>query len=272
MNTQFNKTLNHNNYLPLSGAILKLIAVLSMFCDHFGAIVMPVITMQYDGTDNFILYSEQTFYMRIFGRIAFVIYAFLLTQGFIYTKSHRNFIIRLLCFALLSEVFFDIAFNNTILEFGAQNIFFTLLLGYLALYFIEKYKGNFFIRLLCVLIIVLSANFINSDYATYGVIIIILFYILRHNKKTMLLCVAFWLIFGKISEYFIINLKLGENFINAFSYAIQSSILQAFSVFGLVLIYFYNGKKGKALPKYLMYTFYPAHLFLLFSIAYFIGR
>ena len=35
----------------------------------------------------------------------------------------------------------------------------------------------------------------------------------------------------------------------------------------IILLVFYNGKKGPALPKYLFYAFYPAHILILYGIS-----
>ncbi|MEG2295239.1 MAG: TraX family protein, partial [Oscillospiraceae bacterium] len=51
---------------------LKLIAIITMFIDHIGAVLFP-----YHGS------------FRLIGRISFVLFAFLLVQGFIHT-SNRN--------------------------------------------------------------------------------------------------------------------------------------------------------------------------------------
>ena len=44
-------------------------------------------------------------------------------------------------FALISEIPFDLAINNTVLEFKSNNVFFTLLLGLLAITVLDWLKS-----------------------------------------------------------------------------------------------------------------------------------
>lgn len=49
----------------------------------------------------------------------------------------------------------------------------------------------------------------------------------------------------------------------------QSSSIQFYSLFALVFLALYNGKRGKYKLKYFFYLFYPAHLAVLWAIRYF---
>lgn len=57
----------------LSGSALKVIAMISMVIDHVALYLME---------DDTILYET----MRCIGRIAFPVFAFLITEGFIHTR------------------------------------------------------------------------------------------------------------------------------------------------------------------------------------------
>lgn len=131
----------------ISGSTLKLIAIFTMLIDHTAATILdktliargllsldPTDTaavMQFYA-DNGVIYGANIV-MRLIGRIAFPIFCFLLVQGFLHTRNVTKYAIRLALFAAISEVPFDLAFKNRILEFSYQNVFFTLLIGLLTL-------------------------------------------------------------------------------------------------------------------------------------------
>lgn len=114
----------------LSGSTLKLIAIITMLIDHIGAAVIARLLIAGQGSE--MLYKIY-YAMRAVGRVAFPIFCFLLVEGFFYTGSRKKYALRLFGFALLSEIPFDLAFSGKTLEFGYQNVFFTLLIGLLTI-------------------------------------------------------------------------------------------------------------------------------------------
>lgn len=77
----------------------------------------------------FVLGYEKTYYpMMILGRISFPIFCFFIAQGLVLTSNAKKYLLRLLLFALVSEIPFDLAFYGRINPL-AQNVFFTLFLG-----------------------------------------------------------------------------------------------------------------------------------------------
>ena len=106
----------------LSNFDLKLIAIITMTIDHIGVVF---------GTPFYNL-------LRAVGRLSFPIFAFLLTEGYVHTKSFGKYFFRLLVLAVISEVIYDYIFYGSFIYLGANNIFFTLALGLLTLWLLDK--------------------------------------------------------------------------------------------------------------------------------------
>ncbi|MCH5341052.1 MAG: conjugal transfer protein TraX [Acetatifactor sp.] len=114
----------------ISGSTVKLVGIITMLIDHFAAAVL--LRYMYAGGWSDRMYALYTI-LRLVGRLGFPIFCFLLVEGFEKTRSKTKYALRLLLFALISEVPFDLAFSAKVLEFGYQNVYFTLFLGLLAL-------------------------------------------------------------------------------------------------------------------------------------------
>ena len=113
--------MDNQSFGFLNSFTLKIIAIITMIIDHIGYVFLPVGTAYYD-------------IARAIGRISFPIFCFLIVQGFFHTRSHINYLIRLLIFALLSEIPFDLAFHKTLFYWNSQNVFITLALGLFAIF------------------------------------------------------------------------------------------------------------------------------------------
>ena len=273
---------------------LKVIALISMFIDHFAATVLTFFEMAaYEDrkgsvcgitisilnaiNNNMEMFQKIILIMRIIGRVAFPIYCFLLVKGFTYTRCKWKYALRLLVFAFISELPFDIAFNDIKrAEFVMyNNVFFTLFIGLIFIWgidyickfkdeLIKKYKKQNSenvmdkqIKLKCVgiemlrimalvvfsIVIYVLTILCSSDYGMAGVMCILAMYIWRKNN-----IVSF--VIGTLLVYFI-----------------TCNSLQLFALMGVIPIIMYNEKKGKSM-KWLFYIFYPAHLtaFVLISI------
>ncbi len=232
----------------IDGSTLKLIAVITMLIDHLAAGVL-LRYLQTDWTDTgYELYSL----MRGIGRIAFPIFCFFLTEGFMHTKSRGRYALRMGVFALISEVPFDLLFRGRILETGYQNVFFTLLIGVCTMTVIDaigqRQKGHTELqnageasgrpgaaafpaaafaaaKIAAAVCGMALAQALRPDYAARGVIIAG--------------CLAFvwW----------------------------EPPALLAFCPIAL-----YNGKRGRNI-KYFFYLFYPVHLLLLYLLCAALG-
>ena len=208
---------------------LKCIAIASMLIDHIGAVLFP----QYE-------------WMRIVGRLAFPIFAYLLVEGFIYTKDVKKYLIRLGIFALISEIPFDLAFFRSFLYLGHQNVFFTLFMGILMLYSMKKTPGRVQ-QVLVMISMLLISDWLCMDYGSWGLLMILAFYEYRDKKSLKLVLIIL-----------LNGLMWGMGYLT-----------QVFAGFAVIPIWFHNRQLGPKM-KLFFYVVYPAHLLILFLIRYFV--
>ena len=233
----------------MSSFILKIIAIITMFCDHFGDIFIGHLSA-----------------FNIIGRIAFPIFAFQIAVGYKHTKNIKKYALRLIIFALISQIPFSIfkyIMGNSVFDL---NVCFTLLLGLLTLLIFEKVDDKFF-KYLYIFIILLIAHFANVDYGAWGVFLIFFIYLfcpkvsnlpMKRIIKLIIFIAGFLLLC--ILEYISYLGSLPTMFLMA---------VILFSFLPSIFMLLYNGKKGYSL-KYLFYLFYPVHLIVLEIVYYLI--
>lgn len=201
---------------------LKMIAIVSMLIDHVGYVLFP-----------------KTLIFRLIGRLAFPIFAYLIAEGFTHTRDVKKYLFRLGIFALVSEIPFDLASTGKVLEFGHQNVFFTLFLGLATIVLVSKTK-NILLQFVSVFVIAALARFLRTDYQSTGVMMIALFYIFRERKVEKFFAVAILVL-------------------------MMSGKLQSLCLLSFIPIALHNGKQGPKM-KLFFYLFYPLHLLLIYGI------
>lgn len=186
---------------------------------------------------------------RSIGRLSFPIFCFLIVEGLFRTSNLKRYVLRLSLFALISEIPFDFVWGEPHF-LDMQNVFFTLLIGLctaaLLQYIYQRQLPPLIYNLGGAALIVAAcmlADFIRSDYSSYGVVGILIFYFFRGKKLQLILAMGVWV----------------------FLFYIGGNQLQIFSILSLVPIFCFNGMKGRTL-KYAFYVFYPLHLLLLGGI------
>lgn len=218
----------------MSSFVLKIIAIVSMFIDHIG----------------YAIFGKFSFFNYI-GRIAFPIFAFQISEGYIHTRNLKKYFLRLFIFALISQIPFML-FYNLVSDQFSLNIFFTLLLGLACIYIYDKSKYKF-LSIIASIAIAFIAEVSHCDYGFYGVAIIFIFYLFKNNISKA--SIAF--IIATTIKYLIPIIKYG--LYDAYLY------LLIFTLIPIIFISLYNGKKGKD-TKYFLYLFYPIHLLLIYGI------
>ena len=214
--------------------VLKIIAVISMLIDHIGAYIFP-----------------DAYWLRCIGRLAFPIFAFFIAEGMRYTRSRKRYVLTLLAFAIISQIPYGF-----LREFYYLNILFTFLIAIFAIFLIENYKKNetlYMIYLLLLGSVLLFVEFLNIiDYGIFGVLLILVFYFVKDKKLSLCL--------GAVCLV-LLTLKM-----MLFAGFTLRSTVQFLSILSLLLLYFYNGNKGKVNLKWLFYIFYPLHLLVILII------
>ena len=230
----------------LSASTIKIIACIAMFLDHINCALWT----RYSGYVLTLPYEKIMFYKRLntiidrIGDLAFPLFCFMLIEGFQHTRSVKKYLTRLLIFALISEVPFDLTFYGELIHAAHQNTLFTLFIGLLVVSIINSLfladNLNYILRSLLMATVIgcgcLAARMLNVDYSFYGIVTIVILYFLRFDRRLQL--------FG-----------------GAMSFTYKLSAIPAF-----LILLMYNQKRGLKL-KYIFYAFYPLHLLIIYLIA-----
>lgn len=238
----------------LNGNQLKLIAVVSMLCDHAAIRLLAYgwIPALFAAGENeaAACWSQVFWILRSVGRVAFPIYAFLLTEGFCHTKNRRRYALRLGLFALLSEVPFDFLVYGKPWDPQMQNVFFTLFLGVLMLTCVDWIGRNTEVALVPYrqLAVIAGTAFLawllRTDYDAAGIVLIAVLFWFRPVPN--MACLA-GLIVVAAAEFRPVYLPgLAASFF---------------------LIRCYNGARGAWKGKWFFYLVYPVHLLILYGIS-----
>lgn len=150
----------------INAFVLKMIAAVTMFIDHY----------------TYIFLAGSRYYMlgRYIGRIAFPIFCFQLIEGYFHTRNKTKYALRIAAAGVISEFAFDLAFYRQIVDMNHQNVMWTLLIGFLVVWLSEQAPtvGKVFVLAAGAAL----AEFLQTDYGALGVIIIFTFYICRERK------------------------------------------------------------------------------------------
>lgn len=223
----------------LSQEGLKLVACVSMLLDHIGAVFLP---------------GYYTYYtLRIIGRIAFPIYCFLLAEGAFYTRNRRKYALRLGIGAVLSELPFDLAFYGGV-TLAHQSVMLTLLLGLGALSLGRNRHPA--IRILITLLLAGAAEWLNTDYGAWGVLMIAAFGLSREISGSK------WITAGLLAAICLMMDSARVPFLG-------NVPIELFALGAMVPIALYSGEKrtaGKGIGR-AFYSCYPLHLLVLWLLA-----
>lgn len=185
---------------------------------------------------------------RMIGRLAMPIFIFMLVEGFKKTSSRPRYFARIFVTALIAEIPVYLLHISVMTDYY-HNILFTMLLSFLALYATEKGKFWF----VAVPLVALAASAFNCEYGAFGVMLAVGFYIVNKYLPKQ--------IFVRFTALLAVLLV---TMIPLASY--ENWPIQLWSICAVIPLALYNGKKGRRLPRYFLYVFYPAHLFIIWLL------
>lgn len=216
---------------------LKILAMITMTIDHIGLILFPY---------NIVL--------RMIGRLAFPIYAFMIAEGCRHTRSLPRHLGSIAILALVYQVVYWISQRSL---YQCILVTFSLSIGLIWLGKLALERKSAPYRILAILG-TLTALFLTEglplllpgtdfcvDYGFVGVMIPVAVYFAQKPAWRLTFC-------G-------IGLAL---------LAMNTLWIQWLALLALPLLALYNGQRGKANLKWLFYFYYPAHLLFLYALAH----
>lgn len=233
----------------LTGNALKLIAAAAMVIDHVGLMFFPEVAE-----------------LRILGRLALPIFAFMIAEGCRYTKSKVRYFLHIFCLAAICQAVYYVAQGSTYMC-----ILVTFSLTILMIFALQGMQKAFassaslWRKLACTGVFAATValswilnRHLQIDYGFWGCMVGV-FAALLHpvNEQS-----PRWM---KQSWVHVLMLSLGLLIL-----ALDRGGVQIFSLMAVPLLLMYSGKRGKLSMKYFFYIFYPAHLVILQGISWLI--
>lgn len=210
----------------LTGNQLKILAMITMTCDHVGMQIFP-----------------HLLWLRIIGRLAMPIYAYMIAEGCRHTRDRKKYLLRLLGLGALCQVVYLVVMGSL---YQCILITFSMSVGLIWLMEEEKGKltgkaqlGILAVFFICVVLPeLLPHTDFKVDYGLLGVLLPVFVY--SAGTKGLLLGLV------------LLGLKYGA--------------VQWFALLSVPLLLLYNGQRGKANIGKLFYWYYPIHLVVIYGI------
>ncbi len=249
--------MEQKSRLDISSSALHILAMGFMLCDHLWAALFP---------------AEE--WLTCIGRMAFPIFAFMIAEGYRCTHDLRRYMLRMLLWACLSEIPFNLIYGGTVVYPYHQNVLWTFLISLLLIFLIEKCMSRFKAVTAALLSAGLAlAGFIlgyavMADYYGAGVLTVLTFYFFRGQNWKSMICQFLCL--------YVLNVELLGGYYYEFSlfgHEVEF-IQQGLALLALIPIWLYRGRQGihNKMFQYFCYGFYPLHIIVLFIIREFMMK
>ena len=208
---------------------LKLLAMLTMTLDHIGVQMFPGVL-----------------WLRIVGRLAFPIYAYMIAEGCAHTRNRRKYLLQMAGLALLCQLVYFFAMGSLF-----QCILVTFTLSILLIYACDT--GSRPLTALALLGVafvtvalprLLPGTDFAIDYGFFGVLVPVAAYLGKtHREKLLFTAGALVALAWSVGD------------------------IQWYSLAALFPLALYSGQRGKRRMKWLFYLYYPLHLAAIYGIS-----
>ena len=181
-------------------------------------------------------------FLQLAGGLGLPVVAFLLAEGAARTENYRNYLLRMLAFALISEIPYDLAMSGKMIDFQEQNMLFTLVLGLIMLYGIRLFEnrpgaGCRAAQVAVTAAAILWSMLLRTEFGFFLLILSAVYYMMKDRKGLRIL----------------MGCAMGVMYVTA-------------PLSGYVL-WLYEGARGRAVNRWVFYAVYPAALMLLFVLS-----
>jgi hypothetical protein len=208
-----------------------------MTCDHIGVQLFPKLLI-----------------LRIIGRLALPIFAYMIAQGCRYTKNKKKYLLTIAAVALVCQLVYFFAMQSLY-----QCILVTFSLSICLIFALDAaIQKPSIANSAFALCSFATVWFIGEglpkilpgfyvDYGFMGILLPVLIWLGRNKWESLILC-----------GIGLVLLSIGAG-------------IQWFSLLTLPILALYNGARGKAKLKYLFYIYYPAHLVVIYLVSLLLG-
>ena len=177
--------------------------------------------------------------------VAVPIFVFLLAEGFIHTSDWKKYLLRVAGLAVLTEIPYDLAMNQKVLEFGMQNPVIGLVLCMILLYLFERFQSK---KLICVIMALAGLVWSLMLKVDHGIPMILMVCVIRvfRNKRMF----------------------MGFSGMAAAALCTGISPFYLAAPMGFLATHFYNGEPGQS-NRLVNHLFYPVSLLAIGLVAMF---
>ena len=246
-------TERENRKFGLNSLVLRIIAMLALTWGTVAEELLPDIRVDWF---NYTMW------------FAYTIFAFLLVEGLSKTSDRRLYLRRMILFAVLTEIPFDLLTSGRPWNIARQSVMVNLLIGFIVILITDYIKQNLD-NMIATLVGIIALAFLgirlvyllNCDMGFYGIAIICFFYICKnvtYNKLLQVICCIVFMMYITADNY--LNIMINDLY-----YSIPD---KGFIVIGVIFTWFYNGKRGpnNIVLKVLYYLYFPLMLLIVYFI------